>query len=431
VALVGLPIMMAEIFMGRETQSSPVGAFRALSRPRSPWMGFGWLGVAAAFVILSYYSVVAGWCLHYTWTSISTSFRGLDGPAAAEMFGQLHGNAALTSMWHLIFMALTVGIVVAGVQKGIERGVKVLMPMLFALMLLLLVYALTTGTFGQALDFMFRPKPGGITGEALLQALAQAFFSLSLGMGALITYGSYLRREDDLVATSTTVVGLDTGVALMGGLVLFPILFAAGLGPEQGVGLAFISLPVAFANIPGGLFLGPAFFLLLTFAALTSAISLLEVATAYFIDERGWSRPRAALLTGGAITLLGIPSALSGSPGFFGEGLDSLIGRSWFDLFEYVASNWMLPIGGLGIAAIVAWKVGDAARERGFKVGSRWGRLYWGWLHLLRYVVPVAVIVVFLNAVGLFDRWLGTEEPPAGLDATSEVISSQPAVPES
>lgn len=405
VALVGLPIMMAELFIGRQTQNSPVGAFRALSKPGSPWMSFGWLGVAAAFIILSFYGVVAGWCMHYTWLSATQGFSELDAEGAEATFGALYASPGLSTFWHVLFMALTVGIVIGGVRKGIEFWVKILMPLLFLLLLVLLVYAVSTGAFGRALDFMFRPQPGEVSGDSILAALGQAFFSLSLGMGALITYGSYLRRDDDLVSTSATVTGLDVLVALLGGMVLFPILFAAGMEPAQGVGLAFISLPLAFAEMPGGAFLGPMFFLLLTFAALTSAISLLEVATAYFIDERGWSRTTAALTTGGAITVLGIPSAASGGTRFFGEGMKEFVGNNWFDLFEYVSSNWMLPIGGMGIAAVVAWRVADNVREAGFKAGSTFGALYWGWVQLLRYIVPLAVVIIFLNAIGVLG-WL-------------------------
>jgi neurotransmitter:Na+ symporter, NSS family len=406
ILLVGLPIMMAEFYIGRQTQNSPVGAFRSLSRPGSPWMGFGWLGVIAAFVILSYYSVIAGWCMHYTWISVTATFQGLDGDSAGAMFGELHSNPALSTMWHLIFMAITVSIVIAGIRQGIELWVKILMPLLFLLLFVLLIYSMTSGAFMQAVDFMFRPNMEKVTGASILAALGQAFFSLSLGMGALITYGSYLRRDDDLVSTSATVTGLDVMVALMGGLVLFPILFAAGMDPQQGVGLAFISLPQAFGTMPGGMLLGPMFFLLLTFAALTSAISLLEVATAYFIDERGWSRTKAALGTGGLIALLGIPSAIAGGSALFGTEVKELTGgMDWLDLCDHIASNWMLPIGGLGIATIVAWKVGNDVREAGFKAGSKFGALYVGWVLLLRFIVPIAVLLVFLNAIGAID-WI-------------------------
>jgi NSS family neurotransmitter:Na+ symporter len=410
VAVVGLPIMIAEILIGRTAQLSPVGAFRALSRPASPWLGLGWLSVVAAFIILSYYSVVAGWAMHYLWLSLTDTFAGRSPEQIGATFGALATSEELSTLWHLVFMGVTVGIVAGGVKGGIERWSCILMPGLFLIMAILLVYAMTTGSFGEGLAFIFAPDPSEFSWHTVLAALGQAFFSLSLGMGAMITYGSYLRREDDIVTTSATVCALDTAAALLAAMIFFPILFAAGQHSDQGPGLVFTTLPIAFSQMPGGTVLAPAFFLLLVFAALTSTISLLEVASAYFIDERGWSRARAALVTGGSITVLGIPSAMSAGSALFGTGVKDLTAplfgtadaKSWFDLFDYVATNWMLPFGGLGIAAFAAWRVGDAARRESFGAGTRLGALYWGWVQLLRYVVPLAVGLVFLNALGVF-----------------------------
>ena len=417
VALVGLPIMMAEIFIGRTAQNSPVGAYRTLSRPGSPWLGLGWLSVVVAFVILSFYSVVAGWTMHYAWLSITEPFAGRSADEISSLFGALYANEKLSTGWHIVFMCLTIAIVIAGVRQGIERCSRILMPALFILLLVLLAYAMSTGGFGRGFGYVF-----GFHAEkfswttSTLDALGQAFFSLSLGMGALITYGSYLRRDEDVVAASIIVSGLDTGVALLAALILFPILFSAGLDPDQSVGLAFVSLPIAFSQMPGGVILAPMFFLLLTFAALTSAISLLEVATAYFIDEKGWTRTKATLVTGGGTLLLGIPSALGGGPGFFGGRLKQATepvwegGKNWFDVLEYFSNNWMLPLGGLGIAMFVAWRVGDAAREEGFRTGTKLGMLYWGWVQLLRYLVPLGVLLILLNAVGFFALFSGNGE---------------------
>lgn len=421
IALIGLPIMIAEIFIGREAQRSPVGAFRNLSSRGSPWLGVGWLGVCAAFVILSFYSVVAGWSMHYAWLSITEGFAGKTPDEMSALFLGLYENPALSTLWHLIFMGLTISIVVAGIRQGIEVWSKILMPALFLLLVVLFVYACTSDSFGKGVQYLFVPDFANFKASSILEAVGQAFFSLSLGMGALLTYGSYLRKDDDIVSTAATVTVIDTSIAIMAGLVLFPILFAAGMEAGQGAGLAFVSLPVAFAQMPGGVLLGPAFFLLLIFAALTSAVSLLEVATAYFIDERGWSRTKATLATGGAVMLLGIPSALSGNSVLFGKGTANITemifgkGMNWFDLVDHIATNWMLPIGGLGIAMFVAWRVGDAAREHGFKAGSTWGRMYWIWVQLLRYVVPIAVVLVFLSSIGVLDWLFG--EPASALES--------------
>ena len=407
IVLVAIPIMAAEILMGRTTQRSPVGAFRGLSRTGSPWMAVGWLGVAAAFVILSYYSVVAGWTLHYAWLSLSGGLSSGDPAAIKQLFGAVYADPAINLFWHGVFMAITIAVVVAGVQEGVERWLNRLMPLLFLIMLALLLRAIGTPGFERSLDFVFGAHAGSFTPAGALEALGHSFFTLSLGMGAMITYGSYLRDRDDVVATSTMVSALDTVISLMACLMIFPIIFSYGLAPGAGPGLVFVSLPIAFTQMPLGMLWAALFFVLLAIAALGSAISLLEVPVSHLIDERALSRRRATLIAGGAILVLGIPSALSGGE-LFGRGVQSLTaavfggdGKNWFDSLDYLASNWMLPIGGLGIAVFMAWRVGGAAREQAFKSGSRWGRLYWIWLWLLRYLVPLAVVAVFLHAIGV------------------------------
>jgi len=416
IALVGMPIMMAEVFLGRSTQKSPVGAFRAHSRPGSPWLGAGWLGVAAGFIILSYYSVVAGWSMHYAVLSARGTFTGMSAEQVGAVFSSgvaeapgVFENATLNVAWHIVFMAITIGIVIAGVKAGLERASKVMMPLLFLIIIAMLVRAIGMDGFGRAAQFVFGFHADDLTAAGVLEALGHSFFTLSLGMGAMITYGSYLKRDADLVTTSATVAVLDTSIALMACLVIFPIIFTFGMEPGRGPGLVFVSLPIAFGQISGGAIWATAFFVLLFFAALTSAISLLEVTVSYFIDERGWSRAKATLACGIAITILGVPSALSGGSALFGPKFQSFTatfmgedrGMNWFDFFDYVASNWMLPLGGLFIALFVAWRVGGAAREQGFRSGTRFGRLYWGWVFLLRFIVPVGVVAVFLHAIGV------------------------------
>ncbi|NNE44642.1 MAG: sodium-dependent transporter, partial [Gemmatimonadetes bacterium] len=379
---------------------------------------------ATAFVILSYYSVVAGWALHYTWLAASNAFLEKTPEQIAAIFSNsadnpgVYENARLNLAWHIAFMTLTVGIVIGGIQKGLERWVRILMPLLFLMMIVLVFRAMTMDGFQRALQFVFAPNADNLTAAGVLEALGHAFFTLSLGMGAMITYGSYLREDDDLVTTSITVAALDTAIALMSCLVIFPIIFTFGMDPSGGPGLVFVNLPIALSQLPGGAVWGVVFFVLLTFAALTSGISLLEVAVSYFIDEKGWNRTLATLACGGAILLLGIPSALSGSGGFFGGGIAELTshlgvnegnGFNWFDFFDYLASNWMLPLGGLGLAVFVAWRVGGQAREEGFKAGTKFGALYWGWVQLLRYLVPLGVIAVLLYATGIL-RALGVLE---------------------
>ncbi len=410
VLAVALPIMVAEILIGRTAQRSPVQAFRKLGGARNPWQGVGWLGVAAAFVILSYYSVVAGWTLHYSWLALSQGFAGMQPAEVEALFGQVYRDPGINLFWHGAFMLLTIAIVAAGVHAGVERWSRILMPLLFLMILALVLRAVGTDGFAPALDFVFGLHAQALTPAGVLEALGHSFFTLSLGMGAMLTYGSYLRARDDVVATSLAVGGLDTLISLMACMMIFPIIMLAGLTPAAGPGLVFVSLPIAFGQLPGGALWAAVFFVLLAVAALTSAISLLEVAVAHFMDSRGWSRRRAAIGIGAVIFLLGIPSALSGGTRLFGADFAAVTavlfgeghGKNWFDLADYLASNWMLPLGGLGIAVFVAWRMGGQAREQAFKAGSRFARLYWGWLWLLRYIVPVGVLAVFLHALGIF-----------------------------
>ena len=408
ILLVGLPIMMAEILIGRGAQRSPVGAFKALSSPRSPWIGIGWLGVLAAFVILSYYSVVAGWAIHYVWLSVRGAFRGLDAEQVGGLFTALYTHPGSNLLWHTVFMTLTMGIVVCGIHKGVERWSEILMPILFLMLLVMLGKAYTMDGFGRALRFVFWPNAERLTRAGVLEALGHSFFTLSLGMGVMITYGSYLHRRECVVTSSLLIAGFDTLIALMACLILFPITFTFDMQPEKSVGLVFINLPIAFSQMPGGHLWSVLFFVLLTFAALTSAISILEVTVSYFIDEWQWSRRVATVVCGLLILGFGVPSALSGGTALFGKQFQSFTtvfgfaeGKNWFDFFDYLASNWMLPLGGLGIALFMAWRVSDASRAEAFQSGTRLGRLYWGWLQLLRYLVPLAVLAVFLHAVGL------------------------------
>lgn len=401
VALLGLPILIAEVLLGRAAHGSAVTAFRRLAGPRSPWAGIGMLGVAAAFLILSFYSVVAGWALHYAQLSARGALAGLPAEQIGARFAALAADPLLSTLWMVVFMALTTWVVARGVHRGLERCSRVLMPVLFVLLLVLLVRVATLPGFWPGLGFVFGLHASELTGTGVLEALGHAFFTLSVGVGGLITYGSYLERDTDVPLAAVTIAGLDTLIALLACAVLFPIIFTHGQEPSQGPGLIFVNLPIAFSGMAGGAFLATAFFLLLVLAALTSTISLLEVVTAYLIDERGWRRRPAALWAGVAITLAAVPSALSGGPGPFGEGLRARLGGSWLDLAADVASNWMLPVGALGIAVFAAWRWEAVASRAEFGRGSRLAAAYAVWLGLLRWLVPLAVALVFLHAVGV------------------------------
>lgn len=405
IVFVGLPIMIGEVMLGRMTQRSPVGAFRKLDGEKSLWQGVGWLGVLSGFVILSYYSVVAGWALEYVVIAAKGEMSSGNPALMSERFGEVAGDGPGATLWHVAFMALTIAIVIGGVQKGVEIAARVLMPLLLLMFLALLVYATTLDGFGEGFNFVFGFHTDKLGAGSILEALGHSFFTLSVGMGAMLTYGSYLRKDDDIIGASVAITIIDTLVAIMACLVLFPITFTYGMEPEAGPSLVFTNIPMAFAQIPGSTIWALIFFLLLVFAALTSAISLLEVCSAYFVDELGWSRTLAVPVCGLTITVLGVPSALTFSTATFGSGMEAAIGKSWFDLFDYVSSNWMLPLCGLGISVFAAWKLGDEARRVQFEAGSTLGKLqglYVLWLQVLRYVVPAAIVVVMLHAIGLF-----------------------------
>jgi len=386
VLAIGIPLMLAEFLIGRRTQRNPVGAFRTL-RPRSPWFFTGWLGVISSFVILSYYAVVAGWILHYVYLSVINSFAGQPPEKITALFVAMDGRPWLQIFWLMIFMFLTVAIVSRGVSRGIEIGNKIMMPLLFALLLVLLVYGLQTEGAATGLEFLLRPQWQKLGHDAFLEALGQALFSLSLGMGAMITYGSYLSRQSNLLGCTFYVAVGDTLVAILAGLVVFPLVFSFGLEPSAGPGLIFQTLPIALAQLPAGYWAALAFFVLLSFAALTSSISLLEVACAYFVDEQGWSRKKASWTLGVVIFFLGIPSALTGE--FLG-------------FMDALATNYLLPIGAFLIAVFTGWVLTHAERREEFNSGESSLFRFAGWSFLIRFVSPVALILIFLHQLGVF-----------------------------
>ena len=395
VALVGLPILVAEWLIGRRGQENPINAMADLARRngRLPaWALVGASGVLAAFLILSFYSVIGGWSLSYTLSSVTGAFSGQDADGIGALFSGLLGSPITLTLWHTAFMALVIFIVARGVTKGLEGAVRTMMPALVILMLVLVGYGMTTGHFGEALAFMFRPDWSAVTGGVVLAAMGQAFFTLSLGMGIMMAYGSYLGEEVNLMSTARTVIILDTVIALLAGMAIFPIVFANGMSPGEGPGLIFVSLPVAFGNMAGGTILGLMFFLLLTFAALTSAISLLEPVVELVEERTPLSRVGATLVGGVAVWALGIAALMSFNvwDGFLVFGLNI------FDLLDTFTSKVLLPLTGLGAVLFVAWCLdrNSVADELNLAGGKE--RL---WHLVARYVAPIGVIVVFVTGL--------------------------------
>jgi NSS family neurotransmitter:Na+ symporter len=392
VVLIGAPVMLAELVIGRRTQRNPVGAFKALA-PGTAWFVVGGMGVLAGIVILSFYSVIAGWTLAYIVKAASGEF--VAGADTAAIFTSVAGSPGPAIGWHLAFMVLTVLVVIGGVKDGIERWTKVLMPALVLILLLLVARAVTLSGAGPGLEFYLRPDFSRIDGSVVLAAIGQAFFSLSLGMGAMITYGSYVSSKDDLETSAGWVVGFDTSVAFLAGLIIFPTLFHAGLQPgEGGPGMVFVVLTSLLSSIPpepwGGTVFGVLFFVLLMVAALTSSISLLEVATAWMVDEKGVSRKKASIGIAAIAFLVGIPSALANGAVPWLSSLPG-VGMDFLSLLFTVFGQYALVVGALLISVFVGWVWGvkNAADE----VRSNDGKFSFDhtWSFLIRFLCPIAI----------------------------------------
>ena len=399
VVLICLPIMVAELVLGRRAQLDPVGTF-SLLRPGSPWWLVGGLGVLAGAGILSFYSVIAGWSVAYIWFAATGAVTG-DADAIGAFFGSFTANGPLSVGLALVVLTATAAVLVGGVQSGIERTTKLLMPALIALLLVLAIRAATLPGAAEGLAYYLRPDFSRILDPAVINAaLGQAFFSLSLGMGAMLTYGSYLSKRESLITAACWVVALDTSMALLAGFIIFPSGFSIeGFDPSaSGPGLIFAVLPRLFATLPGGQLFGAAFFILLTMAALTSTISLLEVPVAHCIDVHKWPRRKAVLLVTGGVFLLAVPSALGNGAVATFSRLPG-IGVDFLTLMSTIWNNFALPVGGLLTAVFVGWvwRV-DQAIEEVESHGSAFPakRL---WSVLIRYVCPVAISIIIVYTV--------------------------------
>lgn len=406
ILLVGLPIMIAEVTIGRKGRRSPINSLRLVARDEGiseGWSLVGWMGVAAGFLILSFYSVVGGWALFYTFEALKGGFAGISSDAAGELFDGLVASPGGVLLWHTLFMVIIFVIVAAGVKKGLQRAVTLLMPLLFLLLVGLVIYGVTTEGFGEAISFLATPNFEAIDGNVFLKALGQAFFTLSLGMGAIMVYGAYLPQENSIPVSTGWIVGMDTLTALLAGLAIFPIVFTVGMEPGEGPGLVFVTLPIVFGEIPFGLLLGIVFFILVTVAALTSGMSLLEPSVAYLTESTGGSRVKSAAIVSVLIWLLGAACGLSLNAW---SGVTILPEMSIFDSVEYVSSNILLPLGGLFMAFFVGWKMRTHTVAAELDTHHH-HNLFLLWLYVARFVAPAAVLFIFLNATGLLSIFAG------------------------
>ena len=389
ILIIGIPIMISEIILGRRSGNSPINAMRFIaieSNRSSSWQIVGWSGIFAGILILSFYSVIAGICLNYIFIS-ATSSGAISSP---EQFSNVISSPINLILWHTVFMILTALIVSAGIKDGIGRMVKILMPLLGFLMIFMVIYSIINGDFSRAMSFLFAPDFSNVTSDTLLQAMGQAFFSLSLGMGSIMAYGAYMPKEQKVVGTSFTVASLDTLIAILAGLAIFPIIFAFNLEPNSGPGLVFVSMLSAFNQMQFGQFIGPLFFILLSVAALSSSISLLEPGVAYMSEENILSRKRSAEIISFFVWVLGIGSALS-----FNIWSDfSLIGgRNFLDSMDFIANQILLPLGGMLIAIFVGWFMKKSLIVD--ELGPINNYLYVLWRFFVKFIAPACVGYIF------------------------------------
>jgi NSS family neurotransmitter:Na+ symporter len=393
IALVGIPIMMAEVLLGRRGRQSPVYTFRDLavesgSSPR--WALLGLAGVFAGILIFGFYSVVSGWVLAYVFYAAEGSFVGFGVDQAQALFDDLLADPEALVIWHTLFVVLVAGVVARGVNKGLEVAIRLLMPLLFILLLLLLVYSMTSGAFSQGVDFLFHVDFSALSWSVVLVALGHAFFTLSLGMGSLMVYGSYMPKKASIGSTVLTVALLDTLVALAAGLAIFPLVFVNQLDPGVGPGLMFVTLPVAFGSMDGGQVFGFLFFAMVAIAAWSSAVSLLEPAVTYVVERFRISRIEACVILGGVVWVLGVGALVS----FNISSQWLLFGMSFFSLLDFVTASVLLPLGGLLVCLFTGWWVGSRITRDELSMTSEW--LFKSWFLVVRYVAPVAVAIVFI-----------------------------------
>ena len=389
ILIIGLPIMISEIIIGRKAGNSPINAMKNValeSKKSSMWQVVGWSGIFAGILILSFYSVIAGICLNYIFIS-ATSSGTISSP---DQFSSVISSPSNLIIWHTIFMVMTALIVSAGIKDGIGRMVKILMPMLGFLMIFMVIYSMINGDFTKALSFLFAPDFSDVTSDTLLQAMGQAFFSLSLGMGSIMAYGAYMPKDQQVVSSSFTVASLDTLIAMLAGLAIFPIIFAFNLEPNSGPGLVFVSMLSAFNQMQFGQLIGPLFFILLSVAALSSSISLLEPGVAYLSEEGILSRKRSAEIISFFIWVLGIGSVLSFN---IWSDVDIILGKNFLDSMDLIANQILLPLGGMLIAIFVGWFMKESLIKD--EIGNTNNALYLIWRFFVKFVAPLCVGYIF------------------------------------
>lgn len=392
--LIGTPLMVSEFIIGRRTRSNPIGAFRKLSGKHGLWSMAGYLGVGCAFLILAFYTTVAGWTLGYLGKATANMFEGQDIEQVSQQFADFINHPWLPIVCQLVFLVLTAFVVARGVKNGIEKWSKILMPLLLVILIVLCVKSLTLSGAADGLRFFFHPDFSQINGRVLISALGQSFFSLSIGMGALITYGSYISKDDNMLSSAVSVTLADTFVAVLAGIIIFPAAFTFGIQPEAGASLAFTTLPMVFGHMSGGYFFCIIFFLLLVIATLTSTVSLLEVIVAALTEETRLSRTWGCIVGTAVTAVIGVFATLSL------RSSSSLLvgGTTIFDLLDHFTALYLMPIGGLLIVLFVGWRMKRADVLDELTNAGRLGKgIRKGVYQIIRWLAPVAILTIFIS----------------------------------
>lgn len=408
--LIGIPVFIAELILGRKAQRGAVGIFASLSHNSTLWQTVGWLGVISSFLIMSYYSVIGGWGLNYILMSLNQSYKGMSAEQVGKLFETLSSSGDITLFWHFAFTALTIACVLPGVRKGIEYWSKFMMSGLLIILVGLFLYSTTLEGFSEAFTFIFYPDFSKLKPSGALEALGLSMFTLSLGQGIMLTYGSYMRKNDDIPKTGLTIGFMITIVAILAGLMIFPIIFTFGFSPQEGRGLVFKTLPLLFSKLPGSLLISITFFILFVFAALTSAIAFVEVVSANLIDLLGWSRKKSVLLVGLACFIFGIPSALSYSNTLF-SNWQLIFGKTFFATIDDLVSIWLLPIGALMVSIYTGWFLDQEISKEEFSSGTSFAWSWRLWVFFVRWVAPAAIILIMLQQSGIIniDKLVGVK----------------------
>ncbi|NGX57044.1 MAG: hypothetical protein K1060chlam5_01300 [Candidatus Anoxychlamydiales bacterium] len=400
--IIGIPVFISELLIGRASQKSAVLAYNDLSHGSTHWKLLGWLNLITSFIILSYYSVVSGWTLNYTVMSLNNFTANKTPEQIRNIFEILFKSGDISVFWHFIFMTMTVGVVFCGIRKGIEYWSKILTPALFTILIGLFIYSTTLPGFPAAVKFILYPDFSKLTASGVLTALGMSLFTLSVGLGIILTYGSYMKNSDDIPKTGLIIGSVSVLVSLFSALMIFPIVFTFGFKPEAGPGLVFQTLPVLFSKLPGTILLSTTFFILFVFATLTSAISLLEIIVANLIEVFEWTRTKAVLIAGLLAFLLGIPTALSGSGTLF-KNWKAIFGGDFFDTVNNITATWFMPISAFLTVIFISFIMKKNFSEQEFSKGTTLQKTMHIWFFLVRYVAPIAIFIIILQETGVIN----------------------------